>query len=99
MVGGAGCNKNNRHSIDQEMEAAMTNYIFSEEHALISYDLAEARKAFNHERLAYVIAETLEGAPGYSIYSGQGEHLGHMNSRELAFATALQYDMHALSVH
>ncbi|GGF61442.1 hypothetical protein GCM10011332_14020 [Terasakiella brassicae] len=77
----------------------MTNYIFSEEHALISYDISEARKAFDHDRLAYVVAETLEGMPGYSIYSGTGEHLGHLDSRDIAFATAFQYDMHALSVH
>jgi hypothetical protein len=81
------------------MEAAMTNYIFSEEHALISYDIGEAQKVFEHERLAYVIAETVEGTPGYSIYSGTGEHLGHLDTRDVAFATALQYDMHALSVH
>lgn len=77
----------------------MTNYIFTEEHALISYTREEAFKAFNHERLAYVIAETVEGAPGFSIYSGAGEHLGHLDTRDIAFATALQYDMHALSVH
>ncbi|WP_156950628.1 hypothetical protein [Terasakiella pusilla] len=77
----------------------MTNYIFTEEHALISYTREEAFKAFNHERLAYVVAETVEGAPGFSIYSGVGEHLGHLDTRDIAFATALQYDMHALSVH
>lgn len=77
----------------------MTNYIFSEEHALISYTREEAIKAFEHERLAYVIEETVEGLPGYSIYSGMGEHLGHLDTRDIAFATAMQYDMHALSVH
>jgi hypothetical protein len=81
------------------MEAAMTNYIFSEEHALISYTREEALQAFDHDRLAYVIEETVEGAPGFSIYSGSGEHLGHLDTRDVAFATALQYDMHALSVH
>ncbi len=77
----------------------MTNYIFSEEHALISYTREEACKAFDNERLAYVVEEIVEGTPGYSIYSGSGEHLGHTDTRDIAFATAFQYDMHALSVH
>jgi hypothetical protein len=77
----------------------MTNYIHSDEHAVISYDRTEAVKAFDHERLAYVVEEIVEGMPGYSIYSGAGEHLGHLDTRDIAFATALQYDMHALSVH
>lgn len=77
----------------------MTNYIFTDEHALVSYDRKEAMKAFEHEQLAYVVQETIEGASGYSIYSGMGELLGHLDTRDIAFATALQYDMHALSVH
>ncbi|NVJ93164.1 MAG: hypothetical protein HWE34_15985 [Methylocystaceae bacterium] len=77
----------------------MTNYIHSEEHAVISYDRAEAFKAFENDRLAYVVAETVEGLNGFSIYNGAGEHLGHLDTRDIAFATALQYDMHALSVH
>jgi hypothetical protein len=81
------------------MEAAMTNYIYSDEHAVISYDRTEARQAFDHERLAYVIEETVEGMPGFSIYSGSGQHLGHLDTRDIAFATAIQYDMQALSVH
>jgi len=77
----------------------MTNYIFTDEHAVVSYDRKEAMKAFEHDQLAYVVGEIVEGTPGYSIYSGSGEHLGHLDTREIAFATAMQYDMHALSVH
>lgn len=77
----------------------MTNYIYTDEHALVSYDLDEGMKSFNHDRLAYVVQEIVEGVPGYSIYNGSGEHLGHLDTRDTAFATAFQYDMHALSVH
>lgn len=77
----------------------MTNYIFTEEHALISYDRDEGHKIFNHDSLAYVVGETVEGVDGFSIYSGAGEYLGHTDTRDIAFATALQYNMHALSVH
>jgi hypothetical protein len=81
------------------MEATMTNYIFTDEHALVSYDRKEAMIAFNHDQLAYVVEEIIEGASGFSIYNGKGEHLGHLDTRDIAFATAMQYDMHALSVH
>ena len=54
------------------MEAAMTNYIHSDEHALVTNDRTDARNAFDHERLAYVVEETVEGIPGFSIYSGAG---------------------------
>lgn len=77
----------------------MTNYIFTDEHAVVTYDRKEGAKVFDNERLAYVVEETFEGIPGFSIYNAQGEHLGHMDTRDNAFAAAFQHDIHALSLH
>lgn len=77
----------------------MTNYIFTDEHAIVTYDRKEGVKAFENDRLAYVVEETRDGLPGFSIYSAKGQHLGHMETRDHAFAAAFQNDIHALSLH
>jgi hypothetical protein len=49
--------------------------------------------------LAYVAPMTTDNGPAYGIHAANGNLLGVLKSRELAFAAARQNDLEPVSVH
>lgn len=52
------------------------------------------------ESVAYIRRVTLDdGEAGYSICAADGREMAVVDDRDVAFATVLQHDMEAVSVH
>ena len=49
--------------------------------------------------LAYVAPMTTDNGPAYGIHAANGNLLGVLKTRELAFAAARQNDLEPVSVH
>ena len=49
--------------------------------------------------IAYIKAFVLEGKPGYAVHAATGEMIGWCETREIAFAAAVQHDLLPVSVH
>ena len=59
----------------------------------------EAFAMLGAPQLAYVAPITTEQGEGFGIHAANGNLLAVLRSRELAFATARQNDLEAVSVH
>lgn len=55
--------------------------------------------ALGVDRVAYVRPAMVEGQKVYAIHSADGNAIGMMAGRELAFAAVKQHDMEPVSVH
>ncbi|MFQ5784320.1 MAG: DUF1150 family protein [Alphaproteobacteria bacterium] len=60
---------------------------------------ADALLALGGPNLAFIKYVDLEGEKGYGIHGADGTVLALAETRELAFAAALQHDLNPVSVH
>lgn len=59
----------------------------------------EQLAALGMDRVAYVRPAVIEGQKVYAIHSADGNEIGMMAGRDLAFAAVKQHDMEPVSVH
>jgi hypothetical protein len=59
----------------------------------------EQLAALGLDRFAYVRPALVEGQKVYAIHSANGNAIGIMSGRDLAFAAVRQHDMEPVSVH
>ncbi len=59
----------------------------------------EQLAALGMDRVAYVRPAMVEGQKVYAIHSADGNAIGMMAGRDLAFAAVKQHDMEPVSVH
>ena len=55
--------------------------------------------ALGVDRLAYVRPAVVEGRTVYAIHNADGNEIGVMAERDIAFAAVKQHDMEPVSVH
>lgn len=55
--------------------------------------------ALGVDRLAYVRPAVVEGRTVYTIHNADGNEIGVMAERDIAFAAVKQHDMEPVSVH
>ncbi|MEK9831742.1 MAG: DUF1150 family protein [Rhodospirillaceae bacterium] len=55
--------------------------------------------ALGVDRLAYVRPAVVDGRTVYTIHNADGNELGMMAERDIAFAAVKQHDMEPVSVH
>jgi len=55
--------------------------------------------ALGVDRLAYVRPAVMDGRTVYAIHNADGNELGMMAERDIAFAAVKQHDMEPVSVH
>jgi hypothetical protein len=55
--------------------------------------------ALGVDRLAYVRPAVVDGRTVYAIHNADGNELGMMAERDIAFAAVKQHDMEPVSVH
>lgn len=60
---------------------------------------AEAFAMMGSPHLAYIAPVMTDEGPGFGIHAANGNLLGVLRSRELAFAAARQNDLEPVSVH
>ena len=60
---------------------------------------AEQFAALGVDKVAYVRPEMVEGQKVYAIHSADGNAIGMMAGRDVAFAAVKQNDMEPVSVH
>jgi hypothetical protein len=59
----------------------------------------EQLAALGMDRFAYVRPALVEGQKVYAIHSANGNAIGIIGARDLAFAAVRQHDMEPVSVH
>jgi hypothetical protein len=62
-------------------------------------DQAQSANNLGLENYAYVKTVTVDGQKLHAVFAADGTPLTVVNKRELAFATVLQHELEALSVH
>jgi hypothetical protein len=62
-------------------------------------DQAQPANNLGLENYAYVKTVTVDGQKLHAVFAADGTPLTVVNKRELAFATVLQHELEALSVH